>query len=166
MSHRDVGSGRASSEVVRLWGWASSLLFRYVVGRTIERVRDGRAWWDSRPRPRGSIDTGLLGRRDDWRPGDPASHHRRGRVWVDWEGCDHADGAPAAYLVAGRTDLEALPEGARYDIVRGAPRSRLVLPAQCQTRHPDGAGFSACPSKNAGRVPGSPPIAIPAVQPR
>ena len=80
-----------------------------------------------------------------WRPSGPASHHRRGRSWVDWEGCDHADGTPAACLVAGRADRIALPEGARYDIVRGAPRSRVVVPAQCQTRHPDGAGFSACP---------------------
>ena len=61
------------------------------------------------------------------------------------EGCDHADGAPAACLVAGKADRIARPEGARYDIVRGAPRSRVIVPAQCQTRHPDGAGFSACP---------------------
>ena len=27
-----------------------------------------------------------------WRPIDPASRHRRGHSWVDWKGCDHADG--------------------------------------------------------------------------
>ncbi len=78
-----------------------------------------------------------------WRPSDPASHHRRGRAWETGKGCDHADGTPAACLVAGRADRIALPEGARYDIVPGAPRGRVVVPAQCQTRHPGGAGFSA-----------------------
>ena len=48
-----------------------------------------------------------------WRPSNPASHHRRGRSWVDCKGSDHAYGTPAACLVAGRIDLEALPEGAR-----------------------------------------------------
>ena len=51
-----------------------------------------------------------------WRPSAPASHHRRGRSWVDWEGCDHADGTPAACLVAGRTDRIALPVGAPLDV--------------------------------------------------
>ena len=78
-----------------------------------------------------------------WRPGDPASHHRRGRSWVDWEGCDHTDGTPAACLVAGTADRIALPEGARSVFVRSGMRRREVVPAQMRTRHPDGAGFSA-----------------------
>ncbi len=86
-----------------------------------------------------------------WRPSGPASHHRRGRSWVDCGGCDHADGTPAACFVAGRSDFIARPGGARYDIVRGAPRSWSVAPAQCQTRHPDGAWFSAGPGGRIGR---------------
>ena len=82
-----------------------------------------------------------------WRPSGPASHHRRGRSWVDWKGCDHADGAPAACLVAGTADRIALPEGARYDIVRSGTRGRGVDPAQCQTRHPGGTRFSAQPGR-------------------
>ncbi len=78
----------------------------------------------------------------------PSAWSRVGSV----EGCDHADGTPAACLVAGRADLEALPEGARYDIVRRAPRGRVVDPAQCQTRHPVGAGFSACPGRLRSRI--------------
>jgi hypothetical protein len=97
------------------------------------------------------------------RPSDPASHHRRGHSWIDGKGCDHADGTPAACLVAGRADRIALakrppaaatrpherttvgqvPVGARYDIVRCVTRGRLVDPAQCQTRHSDGGGYSA-----------------------
>ena len=34
--------------------------------------------------------------------GSRASHHRRGREKENWGGCDHADGTPAAYLVAWR----------------------------------------------------------------
>ena len=34
--------------------------------------------------------------------GGPASRHRRGRARVDWKVCDHADGAPAAFLVVWR----------------------------------------------------------------
>ncbi len=87
------------------------------------------------------------------RPSDPASHHRRGRAWVDSDGCDPADGAPAASLVAGRTDLEALPEGARSAFVRGGPLRREVEPAQMRTRHPVGARFSACPHRLRSRFP-------------
>jgi hypothetical protein len=32
--------------------------------------------------------------------GSRASHHRRGRAMDEWDDRDHADGAPAAYLVA------------------------------------------------------------------
>ena len=81
------------------------------------------------------------------RPSGPASHHRRGHSWVDGKGCDHADGTPAACLVAGAADRIALPVGARYDIVRCVTRDRLVDPAQCQTRHPDGGGYSAGPGR-------------------
>ncbi len=82
-----------------------------------------------------------------WRPGGPASHHRRGRALVAWEGCDHADGAPAAFLVAWTADCIALPREPGSAIVRGAGRSRMVVPAQWRTRHPEGAGFSACPDR-------------------
>jgi len=41
--------------------------------------------------------------------GGPASHHRRGRAGVNGEGCDHADGAPAASIVTGIADVMALP---------------------------------------------------------
>jgi hypothetical protein len=52
------------------------------------------------------------------------------------EGCDPADGAPAASLVAGTGDFIALPEGARHVIVRDALRGRMVDPAQLRARHP------------------------------
>ena len=86
-----------------------------------------------------------------WRPGDPASHHRRGRAWERGEGCDHADGAPAACLVAGRADRVALSGGARSAFVLGGPLCREVVPAQMRTRHPGGARFSACPHRPRSR---------------
>ncbi len=56
---------------------------------------------------------GLLGRRDalaSRRPSvAPSAWSRVG----GGEGCDHADGAPTAFLVAGTADRIALPEGAR-----------------------------------------------------
>ncbi len=59
----------------------------------------------------GTLSPGLLDRCDavaSQRPiGAPSVWSRGGRG----EGCEHADGAPVACLVAGRTDLEALPEG-------------------------------------------------------
>ena len=76
-----------------------------------------------------------------WRPSGPASHHRRGRAWVDWKGCDRADGTPAANLSAGTEDRIALPEGARSAFVRGGPLRREVVPAQMRTRHPEGGAF-------------------------
>ncbi len=45
------------------------------------------------------------------RPIAPASPDQRGRAMGAGEGCDHADRAPAAYLEAGRTDLERAPRG-------------------------------------------------------
>jgi hypothetical protein len=78
-----------------------------------------------------------------WRPIVPASPHRRGRSLVDWEGCDHTDGTPAASHHSGRTHLIAPPGGARYDIVRCATPRRVVVPAQCQTPHPEGGPFGA-----------------------
>ncbi len=66
-------------------------------------------------------------------------------AWVvDLKGCDHAARAPTAYLVTGRTDFIVRPGGARYDIVRSVKRCRVVVPAQCQTRHPEVARFPAC----------------------
>ena len=80
-----------------------------------------------------------------WRPGDPASHHRRGRSRVDWEGCAPADGTPAACLVAGAADLIALSEGARSAFVRSGTLRREVVPAQMRTRHP-GRGQNRAPA--------------------
>jgi len=57
------------------------------------------------------------------------------------KGCDHADGAPAACLVAGAEDRIVPPGGARYDIVHCVMHRREVVPAQCQTRHPDRQGL-------------------------
>jgi len=73
--------------------------------------------------------------------GSPASPHRRGRVSGGFEGCDPADGPPAASFRAGRVAFIAPPEGARYDIVRGALRRREAPPAQCQTPHPEDRPF-------------------------
>ncbi len=110
-----VGFGRGSTPGwADIVGWASSLPVRDVeVGWAFREVRGG---WDRRDsgRHRG------LGRCAPsapafWsavtpmRPGGPAWLHRRGRWWVDWKGCDHADGTPAACLVAGRADRIALP---------------------------------------------------------
>ena len=56
------------------------------------------AWHRSHRAPvQASLGTGLLGCQ-----GIPASHHRRGRADEELKGCDHADGAPAASLVAWR----------------------------------------------------------------
>ncbi len=115
-----VGFGHGSTPGwADIVGWASSL-----------PVRDVEVGW-AFPRECGEVGTGgIPGRHRGlgrcapsapafWsavtpmRPGGPASHHRRGRSWVDWKGCDHADGTPAACLVAGRADRIALPEGAR-----------------------------------------------------
>ncbi len=76
-----------------------------------------------------------------WRPSDPASRHRRGRVWVDWEGCDHADGAPAACLVAGAADRIALPVGARH----GPCAGRDTPPRRS-------SGTKPCPAPRWGAV--------------
>ena len=50
---------------------------------------------------------------------------------------------------------ESRPHGASrgspVDIVRGAPRSLEVDPAQCQTRHPEGAWVSAGPHRPRSR---------------
>jgi hypothetical protein len=43
----------------------------------------------------------------------------------------------AASFRAGREGFIVPPEGARYDIVRGASRRRGAPPAQCQTPHPE-----------------------------
>ena len=43
--------------------------------------------------------------------GGPASHHRRGRARVDWKVCDHADGAPAAFLGFGEVHRDGVPRG-------------------------------------------------------
>ena len=59
-----------------------------------------------------------------WRPGDPASHHRRGRSRVDWEGCDPADGTPAACLVAGRIRMRRAFRGSPV----GSCAQRAVVP--------------------------------------
>ena len=80
-----------------------------------------------------------------WRPGGPASHHRRGRAWVAGRAATTpmARRRPASWpeeQTASRS-----PGGARCDIVRWARRSREVAPAQYRTRHPDGGRFSACP---------------------
>ena len=75
------------------------------------------------------------------RPSGPASHHRRGRAWEAGEGCDHADGAPAACLVAGRNDLEALSEGARYGIVRRGRRAGSGCRHNAGPGTPMGRGF-------------------------
>jgi len=128
-----------------LWGRASSLPVRVAeAGLAFPRecgdlgVVDSRLLSRTLPSSPAFWDPWTL-----WRPWVPASHHRRGRAWVDWEGCDHADGTPAAFHFAGRTDFIAPPGGARYDIVRSVKRCREVAPAQCQTRHPEGAGSSA-----------------------
>ncbi len=104
------------------------------------------------------------------RPGGPASHHRRGHSWVDWEGCDHADGTPAACLVAGAQTAIALPEGARlrhcaqrvaapvggsstmtYPAPRWGEVFRLPLSAPVADPHQVGralwGGLPACPSE-------------------
>jgi hypothetical protein len=62
------------------------------------------------------------------------------------KGCDHADRAPAACFVAGRTRQRCasrgVPGGA---IVRNGPRRRMVVPAQWRTRHVPMSAPSACP---------------------
>jgi hypothetical protein len=85
--------------------------------------------------------TGLLGRCDALASRRPSVAPSAWSLVGSVEGCDHADGAPAACFVAGRTDLEALPEGARYGIVRRGEARRIRVPAQCRTWHPVGAGF-------------------------
>ena len=99
-----------------LWGRASSLPVRGVeVGRAFPRecgvlgVVD--SWLAFRTLPSTPAFWVAV---TLWRPSDPASHHRRGHSWVDLEGCDHADGTPAACLVAGTADRIALPGGARH----------------------------------------------------
>ena len=135
-----------------LWGRASSLPVRLVeAGRALPR-ECGVSGLVGSPVP----DPSSPAFRDAvtlLRPGVPASHHRRGRAWVDCEGCDHADGAPAASLVAGRADRIALPGGARSAFVLSGPLRREVVPAQMRTRHPDGAWFSACPHRFRSRFP-------------
>ena len=92
--------------------------------------------------PEPALSAGLLVCCDAEASQRPASHHRRGRSWVDWRGCDHADGAPAACLVAGAADRIALPAGARLTFFRSRS-SGAWSNEKCQGRHPDGAGFSA-----------------------
>jgi hypothetical protein len=80
-----------------------------------------------------------------WRHSGPASYHRRGRTWEDLEGCDHADGTPAAYLEAGRADRIALPEGAPLDVFRYADGCRSACRRKTlRTARPVEAR-SACP---------------------
>ena len=62
------------------------------------------------------------------RPSGPPTAARRRPIGgvalvVNLKGCDPADGTPAACLVAGAEDRNALPGGARYGIVQGAPRA-------------------------------------------
>ena len=96
-------------------------------------MRASRAHAERRGSPKGCHSMGRC-RGAPWRPGAsafwsaaaiaagvPASPHRRGRAGVTGEGCDRADDAPAACLVAWR----GAPEGctarvAPLDIVRGA----------------------------------------------
>ncbi len=75
-----------------------------------------------------------------WRPCDPASHHRRGRSWVDCEGCDHADGTPAACLVAARARQRRAS--------RGSPAAPLCAACRVAGRvywhngvHPEGGPY-------------------------
>ncbi len=100
-----------------------------------------------------------------WRPGDPASHHRRGRSWVDWKGCDPADGAPAACLVAGTADRIALPVGAPLDVFPVAlnasgwwkrKTSRTARPVKAR---------SACPASASVADPAAAPDAAPDAAP-
>ncbi len=138
---RAIGAVAVFFQVGRtLWGRASSLPVRVVeAGRALPRECGVLGLAGSRVP---ALLPGLLGRLR--RPSvAPSARSRVG----GGEGCDHADGAPAACLAAGRADRIAPPGGARYDIVRGAPRSLEVDPAQCQTRHPDGAGYSAGPGR-------------------
>ena len=55
-------------------------------------------------------------RRRQWRLRVTASPDQRGRAAGGGTGCDHADRAPAAYLVADTADRIALPVGARLHI--------------------------------------------------
>ena len=95
-----------------------------------------------------------------WRPGTPAfwpcgpaSPHRRGRASAAGDGCDRADGAPAACLVAGRAG--SAPRGTRWERcqapfrgeMRARHRARVLSTrgwaggasqAQCQGRHAPG----------------------------
>ena len=76
---------------------------------------------------------------------------------VDREGCDHADGAPAACYSSRETQTPRLyPWSARHDIVRSAPRCRMVNEAQSctslRTGCPSGSEFLAPTLVGAGLV--------------
>ncbi len=88
-----------------------------------------------------------------WRPGGPASPHRRGRAWGFGEGCDPADGTPAACFVAGAEDPQRSSRGSPVRHCAGRTACRRVDPAQCRTRHPEGARISACPHRLRSRFP-------------
>ncbi len=117
----------------------SSLPIRDV--KTVGRFREsaGRSGLVGFPAaaPRGSISTGLLGRL--WRPS--VARSARSRVGRR-KGCNHADGAPAACLVAGKADRIALPEGARQ-------RHCAQRDAAPGVR----SGTIACPAPRGGRFP-------------
>jgi hypothetical protein len=126
-----------------------------VTHRQASRIRE-KVWRSGR----GELSTGLLGRL--WRPSvAPSAWSLGGRL----EGCDPADGASAASLVAGTGDCIALPVGARHVIVRGAPRGREVDPAQLRARHPAAGALCAGPDAAPVADPVSVPVAAAAPAP-
>jgi len=84
--------------------------------------------------------------------GGPASHHRRGRAKGNGEGCDHADGTPAASLFTGRTRQRRASRGSPPDVFRCARGCRNAPPGKTsRTARPREAPVPRDPERHRAR---------------